>query len=150
MSWWIKHSFPLIMNWFWQIHKMRRTCRNFVISWNWSRIPICLSYYEHQWVVHMICWGIWSCFLSFGWIATIVLKLWIIDGFVEWCPYGVITYEMSYNHVLIRVEWNKGELMLVYRIINVDFPWKCRLLLIMLMMLNLMMVFYVVVFVDEL
>jgi len=48
MTWVIKLSFLLIMDWFCNMTKMRRTWCDFVIAWNWPRTLICLSYYEHM------------------------------------------------------------------------------------------------------
>ena len=45
--------------------EMRRTWRDFVISLNWTRILICLSYDKHIWVMHLLCWGNWACLLSY-------------------------------------------------------------------------------------
>jgi len=60
--------------------EMRRSWRDFVISWNRLRILICLSYSEHMWVVHILCWGNWTCLLSLVEFSRIILKTWTMDG----------------------------------------------------------------------
>ena len=46
-----------------------------MISWNWHRILICLSYCEHIWVVHVFCWGVCICLPNFCWMSWMVIFL---------------------------------------------------------------------------